>query len=190
MVELQTPINTLKYREPLASVWAVKQSKVSNSLHFQANVGDVVRLSCREANRARRKARQAVMRQRSKCLADEDDEPDKKKAKLEVLATPSFDDSTYYSVPDNTNAWPPDVSFQNLLDKSCTKKYLEYLNACGLYVLEPSIIDFPGGRLGLGLVLHSIELESIQSAMGGETRCWYGPQAPDENPRPMRRQIV
>ena len=75
----------------------------------------MVGLSCREANRARRKARQAIMRQRSKCLAEEEDEVcEKKRAKLEVVA--SFDDVSY-PVPDNTNAWPPDVSCSNLLLK-------------------------------------------------------------------------
>uniref|UniRef100_A0A0A9X8J8 TATA-binding protein-associated factor 172 n=1 Tax=Lygus hesperus TaxID=30085 RepID=A0A0A9X8J8_LYGHE len=47
------------------------------------------------------------MRQRSKCTAeDEEDGPEKKKAKIEVST--SFDDVSY-PVPDNTNAWPPDV---------------------------------------------------------------------------------
>lgn len=85
---------------------------------LQANVGEVVGLSCREANRARRKARQAIIRQRSKCLDDDEDGPDKKRAKLEVRA--SFDDSISYPVPDNTNAWPPDVSCLQFLCQNRT----------------------------------------------------------------------
>lgn len=40
--------------------------------------------------------------------SDEDEEPEKKKIKLE----PAIDEEVSYSVPDNTNNWPIDVNVE------------------------------------------------------------------------------
>ncbi|KAL1131032.1 hypothetical protein AAG570_012269, partial [Ranatra chinensis] len=78
----------------------------------QMNVGDVVGLSCREANRARRKARQAILKQRSRDKGsvgpsnqsvDDEDEPDRKKIKLDNTPPENV------AVPDNTGCWSPDA---------------------------------------------------------------------------------
>lgn len=84
----------------------------NSDLPHKPNIGEVVGLSCREVNRAKRKARQAMNRQRSKDKmssfqqSDDDEEPEKKKIKIEV----SLDEELIQlPVPDNTNSWPLNV---------------------------------------------------------------------------------
>ncbi|KAK9499893.1 hypothetical protein O3M35_002836 [Rhynocoris fuscipes] len=77
------------------------------------NVAEVVGLSCREVNRAKRKARQAILKQKSKEAAsqqqqEDDDEPEKKRSKL-LDGSDSYSELSNLPVPDNTNYWPPEV---------------------------------------------------------------------------------
>ncbi|CAH1396143.1 unnamed protein product [Nezara viridula] len=98
-----------------SSLYTIDDLKVeivnTNDVPVKPNIGEVVGLSCREVNRARRKARQAMLKQRSKekmgsyQQSDEDEEPEKKKIKLES----STDEEVSYPVPDNTNNWPIDT---------------------------------------------------------------------------------
>ena len=82
------------------------------------NVGEIVGgLSQREANRAKRKARQMTLKQRSRDQQassssqqnsdneSETSEPSKKKAKKDSSYAPPPDTP----VPDNTGAWPIEV---------------------------------------------------------------------------------
>lgn len=98
-----------------SSLYTIDDLKVEivtpTDVPVKPNIGEVVGLSCREVNRARRKARQAMLKQRSKekmgsyQQSDEDEEPEKKKIKLET----STDEEVLYPVPDNTNNWPIDT---------------------------------------------------------------------------------
>lgn len=97
----------------------------SNSVQPKVNITDLVidgRLSSREINRARRKLRQAVSKQRSREMTsststdlDDDEMPERKRTKLESgiksedNATNSDDGLLGEAVPDNTGAWPPDT---------------------------------------------------------------------------------
>ncbi|XP_014240698.1 TATA-binding protein-associated factor 172 [Cimex lectularius] len=79
------------------------------------NVGEVVGMSCREANRAKRKARQAVLKQKTQKSTsqdkekDEDGEPQTKKIKTEST-TPLEENTFCLPVPDNIYSWPADVN--------------------------------------------------------------------------------
>lgn len=94
-------------------------------MFLQVNITDLVvdgRLSSREINRARRKLRQAVSKQRSREMSssastdlDDDEMLEKKRIKLESNIkrednNTNADDGLGEAVPDNTGAWPPDVS--------------------------------------------------------------------------------
>ncbi|GLG94284.1 Helicase domino [Gryllus bimaculatus] len=102
-------------------------SKKSISEVVQNEVSQVGGLSSREMNRARRKARLAVLKQRSR-EAGEDcgEEPDKKKIKFEdgIRDAKMEDHGMYHSenVPDSTGSWSReavDWPFEGFCDQLC-----------------------------------------------------------------------
>ncbi|KAK7868472.1 hypothetical protein R5R35_011216 [Gryllus longicercus] len=106
---------------------AEEVSKKSISEVVQNEVSQVGGLSSREMNRARRKARLAVLKQRSR-EAGEDcgEEPDKKKFKFEdgIRDAKMEDHGMYHSenVPDSTGSWSReavDWPFEGFCDQLC-----------------------------------------------------------------------
>lgn len=73
------------------------------------NVTEVVGPSVRLMNRAKRKAKQALVRQRSDNSTSQELAPELKKIKLEHRSTDNLPIESL-PVPDNTGYWPPEVN--------------------------------------------------------------------------------
>ncbi|XP_067006130.2 TATA-binding protein-associated factor 172 [Anabrus simplex] len=119
MEDLSTPVTVTE------SIKCDEALKKSIGELVQQEVTQGGGLSSREMNRARRKARQAVLKQRSRETGEESgvgEEPDRKKIKIEDIKQEESGVYNSESVPDSTGSWSGeavDWPFEGFCDQLC-----------------------------------------------------------------------